>query len=73
MDLDAYVNVTFKNVTWPRSCPLPSDFTKSVRKHFLLSSDGKVLSYPDMHVVLTAWLYDEYEMCPLSFDFQVAA
>ena len=67
MDPTACVQVDFTAVKWPND--LPSSFTKQVRLEFLLDRDGKLFGYNDLKDILHAWLYDEFKVCPLSFDF----
>lgn len=67
IDPAAYVNVEFTEVSWPNG--LPSKFSKRVRLEFLLGRDGKLFRHNDLKDILHAWLYDEFKVCPLSFDF----
>ncbi len=72
MDAHTYIHINFIGVKWPRFS-LPSNFSKDIRGEFLLSRDGNLFSKEDLKDILTAWLYDEFNVCPLDFDFELAA
>lgn len=71
MDKNTFVNIDFWNAKWPKMS-LPSKFNHRVRGEFLLDNDNKLLPKDDMKVVLTSWLHDEYNVCPIDFDFIIA-
>lgn len=62
--------VKFTNVTWPKFS-LPTSFTKDIRKDFFYDKDGQMFGYNDLHDILEAYLHDEYNVVPLSFDFDI--
>jgi len=69
MDPNAFVNIDFKNVRWPKA-GIPSSFSKNVRCYFLLDNDGHVQNHDTLKDILKAWLYDEFNECPIDFEFQ---
>lgn len=70
MDPNVYVNVDFTHVKWPKFS-LPSHFSKLVKFNFLLDKDGQLFSREDLKDILKSWLHDEYNVCPLDFDFMI--
>ena len=70
MNPSAYVNVNFWNVKWP-STSLPSKISKNVRCAFLLNEDGSLFERSDLKDILKSWLHDEFNECPIDFDFIV--
>lgn len=70
MDPNVYVNVDFTNVKWPK-LSLPSTVSKNIRYEFLLDKDGQLFSREDLKDILKSWLHDEFNVCPLDFDFMI--
>lgn len=70
MDPNSFVNVNFWNVTWPKMS-LPSRISKNVRCYFITNDDGTLMDHDILKDVLKAWLFDEFNVCPLDFEFQV--
>ena len=70
MDPSVYVNVNFENAKW-QNAALPTKFSKNVRFAFLIDKDGNPFPYDDLKEILKSWLHDEFNECPMDFDFQI--
>lgn len=71
MNPQSYARIKFTGVKWPKFS-LPIDFSKDVRGVFLLDRNGDLFSKRDLKDILASWLYDEFNVCPLDFDFEIA-
>ena len=65
-----FVKVEFSNIRWPKMS-LPGHCVKNVNKFFIVDQDGKALPERTLHCILKSWLHDEFNECPLDFDFKL--
>jgi hypothetical protein len=63
--------VAFFNVVWPKEKDAASRFNCHVRNEFLTKSDGSFFEGQDLYDILRAWLMDEFEACPIEFEYLV--
>ena len=70
MEPNSCVTIDFTNVKWLKFS-LPNHLNKCVRCEFLLDRDGKAFSNGDLKDILSSYLYDEYNVVPLDFEFKI--